>query len=82
MQTVLTKQKAAKIIDLVEELRRDLPNVKNRHDTEAAVLKQSKNPNLVLAVLDERGESETCRRQLWRLLKIEGHVQFKSKNMK
>ena len=29
--TLLAEQKAAKLIDLLEELRRDLPNVKNRH---------------------------------------------------
>src|ERR1035438_3961140 len=34
--TLLTEQKAAKLIDLLEELRRDLPNVSNRHDPEAA----------------------------------------------
>lgn len=34
--TLLTGQKAAKLIDLLEELRRDLPNVRNRHDPEAA----------------------------------------------
>ena len=53
--TLLTEQKAAKLIELLEELRRDLPNVANRHDPEAAVLKQSMNPGLVLAALDERG---------------------------
>ena len=52
--TLLTEQKAAKLIDLLEELRRDLPNVSNRHDPEAAVLKQSMSPDLVLAALDER----------------------------
>ena len=52
--TLLTEQKAAKLIDLLEELRRDLPNVSNRHDPEAAALKQSMNPDLVLAALDER----------------------------
>lgn len=56
--TLLTEQKAAKLIDLLEELRRDLPNVKDRHDPEAAVLKQSMNPELVLAALDERGDSD------------------------
>lgn len=56
--TLLTEQKAAKMIDLLEELRRDLPNVKNRHDPEAAVLQQSMNPNLVLAALDERAVSD------------------------
>lgn len=56
--TLSTEQKAAKLIDLLEELRRDLPNVKNRHDPEAAVLQQSMNPDLVLAALDERAEPD------------------------
>jgi uncharacterized membrane protein len=54
--TLLTEQKAAKLIDLIEELRRDLPNVKNRHDSQSAVLQQSMNPDLVLAALDELAE--------------------------
>ena len=56
--TLLTEQKVAKLIDLMEELRRDLPNVKNRHDPEAAALQKSMNPDLVLAALDERGEPD------------------------
>jgi len=56
--TLLTEQKVAKLIDLLEELRRDLPNVKNRHDPEAVALQQSMNPELVLAALDERAEPE------------------------
>ena len=56
--TLLTEQKVAKLIDLLEELRRDLPNVKDRHDPEAASLQQSMNPELVLAALDERSELE------------------------
>lgn len=51
---LLTEQKTAKLIDLLEELRRDLPNVRDRHDPEAAALQQSMNPELVLAALDER----------------------------
>lgn len=54
--TLLTEQKVAKLIDLLEELRRDLPNVRDRHDPEAAVLQKSMNPDLVLAALDERIE--------------------------
>ena len=53
---LLTEQKAAKLIDLMEELRRDLPNVRNRHDSEAVALQQSMNPDLVLAALDERSD--------------------------
>jgi uncharacterized membrane protein len=56
--TLLTEQKVAKLIDLMEELRRDLPNVKNRHDPEATVLQQPMNPEMVLAALDERNETE------------------------
>jgi uncharacterized membrane protein len=52
--TLLTEQKVAKLIDLLEELRRDLPNVKNRHDAEAAAMQQSMNPDKVLAALDEQ----------------------------
>ncbi len=51
--TLLTEQKATKLIDLLEELRRDLPNVRNRHDSEVAALQQSMNPDQVLATLDE-----------------------------
>jgi uncharacterized membrane protein len=55
--TLLTEQKAAKMIDLLEELRRDLPNVRDRHDSGAAALQQSMDPNLVLAALDEHKEA-------------------------
>lgn len=56
--TLLTEQKAAKLIDLLEELRRDLPNVINRNDPDATALQQSMNPDRVLAALDERGEPD------------------------
>ncbi len=50
---LLTEQKTAKLINLLEELRRDLPNVKNRHDIEAATLQESMSPDSVIATLDE-----------------------------
>src|SRR5450830_1089532 len=56
--TLLIEQKAAKLIDLLEELRRDLPNVSNRHDPEAAALQQSMSPDRVLAALDKRSEPD------------------------
>jgi uncharacterized membrane protein len=58
--TLLTEQKAAKLIDLLEELRRDLPNVRDRHDPEAAVLQRSMNPGLVLAALDENSSTKAA----------------------
>jgi uncharacterized membrane protein len=51
--TLLTEQKTAKLIDLLEELRRDMPNVRDRHDPEATSLQKSMNPDRVLAALDE-----------------------------
>ncbi|MBU3628591.1 DUF1003 domain-containing protein [Polynucleobacter sp. AP-Reno-20A-A9] len=53
---LLTEQKTAKMIGLLEELRFDLPNVKNRPDSEATELKYAMNPGQVLAALDERSE--------------------------
>jgi uncharacterized membrane protein len=55
---LLTEQKTTKLIDLIEELRHDLPMVKNRHDPEAAALQQPTDPHMVLAALDERRETE------------------------
>jgi uncharacterized membrane protein len=51
--TLLIEQKTAKLIDLMEELRRDLPNVRDRHDSGAAVMQQAMSPEGVLAALDE-----------------------------
>jgi uncharacterized membrane protein len=48
---LVTEQKIAKLISLVEELRTDLPNVKNRDDLEAEVMKQSIDPQAILEVL-------------------------------
>ena len=50
---LLIEQKTAKVIDLLEELRRDLPNVKDRHDSGAVVMQQAMSPEGVLAALDE-----------------------------
>jgi len=54
---LLTEQKTTKLIDLIEELRRDLPNVKNRHDPKAAAFQQPTDPHQVLAELDEQRET-------------------------
>jgi uncharacterized membrane protein len=50
---LLTEQKTAKLIALVEELRRDLPTVRDRHDPEAEVMKQSADPHIVIDALEE-----------------------------
>ncbi len=50
---LLTEQKIAKLISLVEELRIDLPNVKDRDDLEAEVMKQATDPQAVLGVIQQ-----------------------------
>jgi uncharacterized membrane protein len=60
--TLLTEHKAAKVIALLEELRHDLPNVKDRHDPQAAELKQAMDPDGVLATLDEGDPDQASKR--------------------
>lgn len=50
---LLTEQKTTKLIHLIEELRRDLPMVKDRRDAEADAMKQPTDPHRVLAEMDE-----------------------------
>ncbi len=51
---LLTEQKATKLINLLEELRRDLPMIKDRYDAEAAALQVRTDPDKVLKALDDR----------------------------
>lgn len=50
---LLSEQKIAKLIALVEELRCDLPNVKNRYDHEAEMMKEPADPQAVIVALEE-----------------------------
>jgi uncharacterized membrane protein len=54
---LLAEQKTTKLIMLMEELRRDLPMVRDRHDAEAAVLQRPTDAGQVLAAFDERSEA-------------------------
>ncbi|MEO6928937.1 MAG: DUF1003 domain-containing protein [Casimicrobiaceae bacterium] len=49
---LLTEQKTTKLINLIEELRRDLPMVANRVDAEAETMQQPADPQRVLAQTD------------------------------
>ena len=51
--TLLTEQKTRKIIELLEELRRDSPGVRDREDVEALQMAAKADPHEVLAVIDE-----------------------------
>jgi len=50
--SLLAEQKTAKLIALLEELRRDLPEVTNRHDAEAAAMEQATDPHAMLDALE------------------------------
>jgi uncharacterized membrane protein len=52
---LLTEQKVTKLIHLLEELRRDLPMVKDRHDPEASALQQRIDTAQVLVALESVG---------------------------
>jgi uncharacterized membrane protein len=52
---LMTEQKVAKIIKLLEELRRDLPMVKDRYDPQAASFAQETDALQVLTAIEEVG---------------------------
>ena len=54
--SMLTEQRTAKIIDLLEELRRDMPTVRDRVDLEAEALTRTVDPHEVLATLESKLE--------------------------
>ena len=55
---LLAENKTSKIIDLMEELRRDLPNVHNRVDLEAIEMASKPDHETVLGVIEERTAPE------------------------
>ncbi|MEM8807755.1 MAG: DUF1003 domain-containing protein [Cyanobacteria bacterium P01_G01_bin.38] len=54
---LLTEQKTAKLIGLLEEMRADSPDLKDREDWEAEVMQQATDPQVVLNILQENLES-------------------------
>jgi uncharacterized membrane protein len=56
---LLAEQKVAKLISLLEELRRDMPDVKNRTDPLAEAMTQSVDPHAVVTALQESLEETT-----------------------
>jgi uncharacterized membrane protein len=55
---ILGDQKAAKIIELLEQLRRDHPGIANRVDNEARDMSMPANPDVMLRALPNEGEGE------------------------
>jgi uncharacterized membrane protein len=55
---ILTEQKTTTLIRLIEELRRDLPMVRDRHDPDAAKLQQPTDATQIMTALEEKQQSE------------------------
>lgn len=55
---ILSEQKAAKIIELLEELRRDLPMLQNRVDHEAAAMSVPADPQAVFEAIKEEHQRQ------------------------
>jgi uncharacterized membrane protein len=56
---ILGEQKSAKIISLLEELRRDHPHLQNRVDNEAAAMSEAADPQAVLEAIKESGDASS-----------------------
>jgi uncharacterized membrane protein len=56
---LLTEEKSSKIIALLEELRRDLPNVRNKTDREADELAKHADAKAVLSAIEREQGSQT-----------------------
>jgi len=52
---LLTEQKVTKLIHLIEELRRDLPMVRDREDTQAAAMQEAADTTQMLSALETGG---------------------------
>ncbi|UVW28792.1 DUF1003 domain-containing protein [Massilia sp. H6] len=59
---LLAEEKSSKIIAMLEELRRDLPNVRNKVDDEAAELATPTDTEAVLSIIKDSSESLHCER--------------------
>ena len=58
---LLAEQKVAKLIALLEELRRDLPSVRDRVDEMAEVMKEPVDPHAVLSALEVTHDAHDSR---------------------
>jgi hypothetical protein len=57
----VTERKVAKVIELIEELRRDSPTLKNRTDQEARQMSVRTSPGEVLIAIKDSHEEMTAR---------------------
>lgn len=51
--SIVAEQKIAKVIELLEEMRRDDPHLRNRHDAEATAMANTSDPEAVLEAITQ-----------------------------
>jgi len=56
---ILAEQKIAKVIALIEELRRDMPDVRNRRDPVAEQMTHALDPRAVISAIEETMDAST-----------------------
>jgi len=56
---LLTERKVSKLIELIEDLRRDMPSVKNHFDPEVEAMKEPIDPHTALTALNETLQEAT-----------------------
>ncbi len=62
--TLLTERKVSKLITLIEDLRKDIPSVKNHQDAEAQAMKEPIDPHTALTSLNKTLQSAAKEYQL------------------
>ncbi len=60
---LLAEEKSSKIIQMLEELRLDMPNVRNKIDAEAVELSQPTDTEAVLSIIKDSSEQFNCERK-------------------
>lgn len=60
---LLADEKSSKIIQMLEELRRDLPNVRDKVDREAEELARPTDTGAVISIIEEASEQLNCERK-------------------
>jgi len=55
---LLTERRTAKLIEMIDALRRDLPSVPTHNDPEVAALRERTDPHAVARAIEERSPSE------------------------
>lgn len=58
--SILSEQKSAKIIELIEELRRDMPMLQNRVDQEASDMSVPADPQAVFAAIKDKHDEQAA----------------------